>query len=79
MTPLSEYLQDNISAFGLWLSGVAHHLAGFGACMTVFAAVYFVGHIVGATAGSARTEASFKECGKADCWSEMSLFAEPVR
>jgi hypothetical protein len=68
-----------MSALGFWLSGVAHHLASFGACMTVFAAVYFVGHIVGATAGSARTEASFKECGKAYCWSEMSLFAEPVR
>jgi len=79
MTPLSETLEDTISAFGLWLSGVAHHLANFGACMTVFAGVYFVGQIVGATAGSARTEASFKECGKAYCWSEMSLFAEPAR
>ena len=79
MTPLTETLEDNISAFGLWLSGVAHHLAGFGACMTVFAAVYFVGHIVGASSGSARTEASFNECGKAHCWTEMSLFAEPVR
>ena len=79
MTPLSEYLQDNISALGLWLSGVAHHLASFGACMIVFAAVYLVGHIVGASSGSARTEASFRECGKAHCWTEMSLFAEPVR
>lgn len=79
MTPLIETLQDNISALGLWLSGVAHHLASFGACMIVFAAVYLVGHTVGDSAGSARTEASFKECGKADCWSEMSLFAEPVR
>ena len=79
MTPLSETLEGNISAFGLWLSGVAHHLANFGACMIVFAAVYLVGHTFGASAGSARTEASFRECGKADCWSEMSLFAEPVR
>ena len=79
MTPLSETLEDNISAFGLWLSGVAHHLAGFGACMIVFAIVYLVGHAFGASAGSTRTEASFRECGKADCWTEMSLFAEPVR
>ncbi len=79
MTPLSETLEANISAFGLWLSGVAHHLAGFGACMIVFAIVYLVGHGVGDSAGSTRTEASFKESGKAYCWSEMSLSAEPVR
>jgi hypothetical protein len=79
MATLTETLADNISAFGLWLSGAAHHLASFGVCMIVFAAVYLVGHIVGDSAGSARTEASFKECGKAHCWSEISLFEEPVR
>lgn len=79
MTHFTETLEYNISAFGLWLSGVAHHLASFGACMIVFAAVYLVGHTFGASAGSARTEASFNECGKADCWTEMLLFAEPVR
>jgi hypothetical protein len=79
MTPLTETLEDNISAFGLWLSGVANHLAGFGACMIVFGIVYLIGLNVGDSAGSARTEASFKECGKAHCWTEMSLFAEPAR
>ena len=79
MTTPSETLADNISAFGLWLSGVAHHLASFGACMMVFGVVYLIGLNVGASTGSARTEASFKECGKADCWSEISLFAERAR
>jgi hypothetical protein len=79
MTPHTETLEDTISAFGPWLSGAAHPLAGSGASMTAFAAVYLVGHTFGACAGRARTEASFKECGKAYCWSEMSLFAEPAR
>ena len=79
MTPLTETLEDNISASGLWLSGAAHPLAGSGAAMTAFAAVYLVGHGFGACAGRARTEASFKACGKADCWSEFSLLAEPAR
>ena len=79
MTPLTETLVDTISASGLWLSGAAHPLASFGAAMTAFAAVYLVGHGFGACAGSTRTEASFRECGKAYCWSEMSLFAEPAR
>ena len=79
MTTPSETLADNINAFGLWLSGAAHHLASFGACMMVFGVVYLIGLNVGDSAGSARTEAAFNECGKAHCWSEMSLFAEPVR
>ncbi len=79
MTTLTETLEGNISAFGLWLSGVAHHLASFGACMIVFGIVYLIGLNVGDSAGSARTEAAFNECGKAYCWTEMSLFAEPVR
>ena len=79
MTPLTETLEDNISAFGLWLSGAAHPLAGLGASMTAFAAVYLVGHTFGASAGSPRTEASFKACGKASCRAEFSLLAEPAR
>ena len=79
MTPLTETLVDTISASGLWLSGAAHHLAGFGASMTAFAAVYLVGHTFGASAGSARTEGSFKACGKASCRAELSLLAEPAR
>ncbi len=79
MTPLTETLEDTISASGLWLSGAAHHVASFGACMIVFGNVYLIGLNVGDSAGSARAEAAFNECGKASCRAEMSLFAEPVR
>ncbi len=79
MTPLTETREDTISASGLWLSGVAHHLAGTGASMIVFAIVYLGGHTFGDSAGSARTEASFRECGKASCRTELSLLAEPAR
>ena len=51
MTPLTETLEDNVSAFGLWLSGVAHHLASFGAGMIVFGIVYLIGLNVGDSAG----------------------------
>jgi len=79
MTPLTETLEDMISASGLWLSGAAHHVASSGACMIVFGNVYLIGLNVGDSAGSARTGASFKECGKADCRTELSLLAEPAR
>jgi len=78
MTTLTETLEDNISAFGLWLSGIAHHLAGFGACTIVFGVVYLIGLNVGDDAGSTRTEAAFKECGKAYCWSDPMLVPVPA-
>lgn len=70
--------EENIRAFGWWLSDVAHHLASFGACMIVFGVVYLIGLNVGDSAGSARTEAAFNECDKAYCWSEPFLVEEPA-
>jgi len=79
MTTLAENLEETLSAFGLWLSGVAHHLASFGACMIVFGIVYLIGHNIGASTGSTRTEASFNQCGKAYCWTDPMLFLGPAR
>lgn len=76
MKTLTETLEVNLGAFGLWLSGVAHHLASFGACMIVFGVVYLIGRTVGDSAGSIRTESAFKECGEAHCWSDPMLIPE---
>lgn len=73
-----ELTKFYIRAFAGWLDEAMHHLAVYGLCLMVFGGVYWVGHVSGDAAGSARTETAFETCGQAHCWSDYFLSREPA-